>query len=69
MCIRDRLHAEQEFLYEKMICSGDTLTMITEIVDMYDKKDGLLQFFILESKFIDQNNMHTATMKNTIVVK
>ena len=35
----------------------------------YDKKDGLLQFFTLESKFINQNNIHTATMKNTIVVK
>ena len=67
--IESILHAEQEFLYEKMICSGDTLTMTTEIVDMYDKKEGLLQFLILESKFIDQNNMHTATMKNTIVVK
>tara|TARA_Y100001960_G_scaffold132528_1_gene140730 strand:+ start:49 stop:486 length:438 start_codon:yes stop_codon:yes gene_type:complete len=67
--IESILHAEQEFLYEKMICSGDTLTMTTEIVDMYDKKEGLLQFLILESTFIDQNNMHTATMKNTIVVK
>ena len=67
--IESILHAEQEFFYEKMIYSGDRLTMITEIVDMYDKKDGLLQFFILESKFIDQNNMHTATMKNTIVVQ
>ena len=67
--IESILHAEQEFFYEKMICSGDTLTMTTEIVDMYDKKEGLLQFLILESTFIDQNNMHTATMKNTIVVK
>ena len=67
--IESILHAEQEFLYENMVCSGDTLTMVTEIIDMYDKKEGLLQFLILESTFIDQNNMHTATMKNTIVVK
>ena len=67
--IESILHAEQEFFYEKNICSGDTLTMTTEIVDMYDKKDGLLQFFILESTFINQNNMQTAKMKNTIVVK
>ena len=67
--IESILHAEQEFFYEKNICSGDTLMMTTEIVDMYDKKDGLLQFFILESTFINQNNMQTAKMKNTIVVK
>ena len=67
--IERMLHAGQEFLYEEMVCVGDTLTMDTEIVNMYDKKDGLLQFCTLESRFINQNSTHVATLKNTIVVK
>ena len=63
------LHAEQEFSYEEMVFEGDTLTMETEIVDMYDKKDGLLQFCVLESRFINQNNIPVGTLKYTVVVR
>ena len=63
------LHAEQEFSYEEMVFEGDTLTMETEIIDMYDKKDGLLQFCVLESRFINQNSTHVGTLKYTVVVR
>ena len=43
--------------------------METEIIDMYDKKDGLLQFCVLESRFINQNNIHIGTLKYTVVVR
>ena len=52
-----------------MVFEGDTLTMETEIVDMYDKKDGLLQFCVLESRFINQNSTHVGTLKYTVVVR
>jgi acyl dehydratase len=63
------LHAEQDFIYEELVFEGDTLTMETEIIDMYDKKDGLLQFCVLESRFINQNNIHIGTLKYTVVVR
>ena len=63
------LHAEQEFSYEEMVFEGDTLTMETEIIDMYDKKDGLLQFCVLESRFINQNSTPVGTLKHTVVVR
>ena len=63
------LHAEQEFSYEEMVFEGDTLTMETEIIDMYDKKDGLLQFCVLESRFINQNSTHVGTLKYTVAVR
>ena len=63
------LHAEQEFSYQEMVFEGDTLTMETEIVDMYDKKDGLLQFCVLESRFINQNSTPVCTLKYTVVVR
>ena len=63
------LHAEQDFIYEELAFEGDTLTMETEIIDMYDKKDGLLQFCVLESRFINQNNIYIGTLKYTVVVR
>ena len=67
--IERMLHAGQEFIYEEIVYEGDKLRMETEIIDMYDKKEGLLQFCILESKFTNQNSTLVATLKNTIVVR
>ena len=67
--IERMLHAGQEFIYEDIVYEGDKLRMDTEIIDMYDKKEGLLQFCILESKFTNLNSTIVATIKNTIVVR
>ncbi|MBE76570.1 MAG: acyl dehydratase [Candidatus Marinimicrobia bacterium] len=67
--IERMLHAGQEFIYEELVYEGDKLRMDTKIIDMYDKKEGLLQFCNLESKFTNQNNKHIATLKNTIVAR
>ena len=67
--IERMLHAGQEFIYEEIVYEGDKLRMDTKIIDMYDKKEGLLQFCNLESKFTNQNSKHIATLKNTIVVR
>jgi len=67
--IERMLHAGQEFIYEEIVYEGDKLRMDTKIIDMYDKKEGLLQFCTLESKFTNQHSKHVATLKNTIVVR
>ena len=67
--IERMLHAGQEFIYEEIVYEGDKLRMDTKIIDMYDKKEGLLQFCILESKFTNQHSAHVATLKNTIVAR
>tara|TARA_Y100001968_G_C19107934_1_gene595783 strand:+ start:188 stop:625 length:438 start_codon:yes stop_codon:yes gene_type:complete len=67
--IERMLHAGQEFIYEEIVYEGDKLKMDTKIIDMYDKKEGLLQFCILESKFSNQDSKHVATLKNTIVAR
>jgi len=67
--IERMLHAGQEFIYEEIVYEGDKLRMDTKIIDMYDKKEGLLQFCNLESKFTNQNSKHVATLKNTIVAR
>jgi len=67
--IERMLHAGQEFIYEEIVYEGDKLRMDTKIIDMYDKKEGLLQFCNLESKITNQYSKHVATLKNTIVVR
>ena len=67
--IERMLHAGQEFIYKEIVYEGDKLRMDTKIIDMYDKKEGLLQFCNLESKFTNQNSKHIATLKNTIVAR
>ena len=67
--IERMLHAGQEFIYEEIVYEGDKLVMETEIIDMYDKKEGTLQFCVLQTKFKNQNRTHVATLRNTIVVR
>ena len=67
--IERMLHAGQEFIYEEIVYEGDKLRMETKIIDMYDKKEGRLQFCNLESKFTNQHSAHVATLKNTIVAR
>ena len=44
------LHGEQSFNYYQPIYSGDTLDFDGEITDIYDKKNGALQFVVKEVK-------------------
>ncbi|KFB65974.1 MaoC family dehydratase N-terminal domain-containing protein [Candidatus Accumulibacter vicinus] len=44
------LHGEQSFVYHKPVYSGDTLTFDGEITDIYDKKNGALQFVVKDVK-------------------
>jgi len=67
--IKSILHAEQEFIYEELVYEGDTLKMETVIEDMFDKKQGLLQFCTFKSIYKNQDNVHVATIRFTIVVR
>lgn len=40
------LHGEEKIEYFQPIHAGDRLTLVTEIVDIYDKKGGALEFLV-----------------------
>lgn len=61
------LHGEQSFHYHTPACAGDTLTFESRIVDMYDKKNGALEFIVKEIKVTNQHGEHVADLRNTIV--
>ena len=42
------LHGAQEFEYYETIYAGDTIKVSSKIIDMFDKKNGQLEFVLLE---------------------
>mgnify|MGYP003674709738 FL=1 len=63
------LHGEQEFEYHQPICAGDSITMQSTIADIYDKKNGAMDFVVQKFKATNQRGEHVADMTRTIVVR
>ena len=65
--VRRILHAEQSFAYHAPAFAGDTLTFDTTLVDIYDKKGGALEFFVTQSRITNQNGVHVADVRKSLV--
>lgn len=63
------LHGEQSFNYHQVVCARDVLTFSNVIADIYDKKNGLLQFLVLETRVTDKQGAAVAEMRRSIVVR
>jgi|SaaInlStandDraft_1057018.scaffolds.fasta_scaffold02099_6 acyl dehydratase len=61
------LHGEQKFEYFALICAGDTITLHDEITDIYDKKDGAMEFVISETTVTNQNGELVGKMTSMLV--
>ncbi len=63
------LHGEQSFSYRKHAVAGDTVTVQSRIADIYDKKNGALEFIVKESTVRDQHDEAIAALRTVIVVR
>lgn len=63
------LHAEQQFEYLAPICAGDVITLESTVADIYDKKDGALEFAIEETAATNQNGELVARSTQTLVMR
>ena len=63
------LHAKQMYSYYTPIYADDTITMDSKIADMYDKKEGKLQFVVFEFQFTNQKQNKVAEASSTLVVQ
>lgn len=63
------LHANQEYNYFFPLYAGDSLQMKSEITDIFDKKEGKLNFIVFTSTYINQNKIIVAESKTTLVVR
>lgn len=63
------LHAEQKFTYHTMAFAGDFLTFEARIVDIYEKKDGLLEFVAQHNRITNQHQQLVAEFQRTLVIR
>ncbi|MET0986561.1 MAG: MaoC family dehydratase N-terminal domain-containing protein [Steroidobacteraceae bacterium] len=61
------LHGEQQFEYHAMAYAGDTLTFDVKVADIYEKKGGVLEFLVKETRVTDQGGKHIADLRAIVV--
>lgn len=61
------LHGEQSFTYHRLAYAGDVLSYDSRIADIYDKKNGALEFVVRETRVTNQKGEHVADLRSVIV--
>ena len=69
MDYRRLLHGEQGFRYYAMAYAGDMLTFCQQIADIYDKKDGALEFVVRKTRVTNQRAELVAELRCVSVVR
>jgi len=69
MDYRSLLHGEQGFSYHAMAYAGDTLTFRQRIEDIYDKKNGALEFVVRKTRVSNQRDELVAELRCVTVVR
>ncbi len=63
------LHGEQSFLYRAPVVVGDTLTFLSRVTSVTDKKGGAMTLIVVETAVTNQDGIHVADISRTIVVR
>ncbi len=63
------LHAEQHFTFHAMAFAGDALTFEAQIVNIYEKKGGQLEFVEQDNFITNQHGERVAEFRRTLVIR
>ena len=63
------LHGEQSFTYHRPACVGDTVTVRSTLTDIYDKKNGALEFVVKTSRATNQQDEMVAELRTVLVCR
>jgi len=63
------LHGEQSFTYIRPACVGDTVTVNSTVSDIYDKKNGALEFVVKTSRATNQRQELVAELRTVLVCR
>ncbi|TDU28512.1 acyl dehydratase [Panacagrimonas perspica] len=63
------LHGEQGFTYYRPACAGETITVQSRIADIFDKKNGALEFIVKTSEARNAAGERVAELRSVIVVR
>ena len=67
--VKHLLHAEQKFTYHQPICAGDQIIFTKTIREIFDKKNGQLEFIVSDNTFTNQDDILCVESQNTYVFK
>lgn len=62
------LHGEQSFTYHQDIYVGDTITFSSRVADIYEKKNGALEFVVRDTILRNQHDEIVCEMRGVIAV-
>lgn len=63
------LHGTQGFTYYRHACAGDIVTVRSRIADVFDKKDGALEFIEKRSEARGADGELIAALRTTLVIR
>ena len=66
---RSLLHGEQGFSYHTMAYAGDTLKYQQRIEDIYNKKNGALEFVVRKTRVTNQRDELVAELRCVTVIR
>lgn len=69
MDYRYLLHGEQGFTFHAMAYAGDVLTFSQRIDDIYDKKNGALEFVVRKTRVTNQQGILVAELRCVSVLR
>lgn len=61
------LHGEQDFVYHQPLFAGQTVSFSTKVTDVYDKKNGKLEFLVRETT-VTRDGQRVVDLRSTTVV-
>ena len=63
------LHGEQTFRHFGQIYAGDSITLVTQTLDIFSKKDGLLEFVLQRTRAENQDGQLCTEMDVLMIVR
>ncbi len=63
------LHAEQQFDYFAPIRAGDTLQVQRTVTDIYDKRNGEMEFIVIESRIWRDDGTAVGRSRQVVLVR
>lgn len=63
------LHGDQEFEHFVPIHAGDTITLVTTTDDIYERKNGMLEFLVQSTEARNERGELCARMRTTLIIR
>jgi len=63
------LHGEQHFVYRRVACAGEVLHFAGEVIDLYEKRGGALEFLVQRNWITDAAGAAVAEFDRSIVIR